>query len=39
VTRVVLSLAVFAAQRDTRYVFITLVVLTVLLYSVFGPYL
>ena len=39
VTRVLLSLAVFAAQRDTRYVAITLVVLTVLLYSVFGPYL
>ncbi len=39
VTRVILSLAVFAAKRDTRYVAITLVVLAVLLYSVFGPYL
>ncbi len=39
VTRVILSLAVFAAQRDARYVVITLVVLTVLLYSLFGPYL
>lgn len=37
VTRVVLSLAVFAAQRDARYVLITLVVLAVLLYSLFGP--
>jgi uncharacterized membrane protein len=39
ISRVILSLAVFASQRDTRYVAITLVVLTVLLYSVFGPYL
>jgi uncharacterized membrane protein len=39
VSRVILSLAVFAAQRDTRYVAITLVVLAVLIYSVFGPYL
>jgi uncharacterized membrane protein len=39
VTRVVLSVAVFALQRDRRYVLITLVVLVVLLYSLFGPYL
>jgi uncharacterized membrane protein len=39
VTRVVLSMAVFAAQRDRRYVLITLIVLVVLLYSLFGPYL
>jgi uncharacterized membrane protein len=39
VTRVVLSLVVFVLQRDWRYVVITLIVLTVLLYSVFGPYL
>ena len=39
VTRVLLSLLVFGAQRDLRYVAITLVVLVVLLYSVFGPYL
>jgi uncharacterized membrane protein len=39
VSRVVLSVAVFAAQRDRRYVLITLIVLVVLLYSLFGPYL
>jgi uncharacterized membrane protein len=39
VTRVVLSVAVFALQRDRRYVLITLIVLVVLLYSLFGPYL
>jgi uncharacterized membrane protein len=39
VTRVVLSIAAFAIQRDRRYVLITLVVLVVLLYSLFGPYL
>ena len=39
VTRVMLSMGVFAAQRDRRYVLITLVVLAVLLYSLFGPYL
>jgi uncharacterized protein len=39
VARVVLSIGIFALQRDRRYVLITLVVLTVLLYSVFGPYL
>jgi uncharacterized membrane protein len=39
VTRVVLSVGIFALQRDRRYVLITLIVLTVLLYSVFGPYL
>jgi uncharacterized membrane protein len=39
VSRVVLSIAVFATQRDRRYVLITLVVLVVLLYSLFGPYL
>lgn len=39
VARVVLSIGIFALQRDRRYVLITLVVLVVLLYSVFGPYL
>ncbi len=39
VTRVTLSVGVFALQRDRRYVVITLIVLIVLLYSVFGPYL
>ncbi len=39
VTRVVLSMGVFAIQRDRRYVLITLIVLVVLLYSLFGPYL
>jgi uncharacterized membrane protein len=39
VTRVVLSVGMFALQRDRRYVVITLVVLAVLLYSIFGPYL
>jgi uncharacterized membrane protein len=39
VTRVALSIAVFALERDRRYVLITLVVLAVLLYSLFGPYL
>jgi uncharacterized membrane protein len=39
VTRVVLSVGVFALQGDRRYVVITLTVLAVLLYSLFGPYL
>jgi uncharacterized membrane protein len=39
VTRVVLSVAAFAIQGDRRYVLITLIVLVVLLYSLFGPYL
>jgi uncharacterized membrane protein len=39
VSRVVLSVWIFALQRDRRYVLITLIVLAVLLYSVFGPYL
>jgi len=39
VTRVILSLGVFAIQRDRRYVLITLAVLTILLYGLFGPYL
>jgi uncharacterized membrane protein len=39
VARVGLSIGVFAAQRDRRYVLITLVVFVVLLYSLFGPYL
>jgi uncharacterized membrane protein len=39
VARVILSIGIFTLQRDRRYVLITLVVLTVLLYSVFGPYL
>lgn len=39
VTRVVFSIGVFAIQGDRRYVLITLVVLVVLLYSLFGPYL
>jgi uncharacterized membrane protein len=38
VTRVVLSIWFFALQRDRRYVLITLMVLVVLLYSLFGPY-
>lgn len=37
VMRVVLSVGVFALQRDRRYVLITLIVLAVLLYSLFGP--
>jgi len=36
VARVVLSTGVFAAQRDRRYVLITLIVLAVLLFSLFG---
>jgi len=39
VTRVVFSIGVFALQKDLRYVLITAVVLAVLLYSLFGPYL
>ena len=39
VARVILSIGIFALQRDRRYVLITLIVLIVLLYSVFGPYL
>ena len=39
VARVMLSIGIFALQRDRRYVLITLIVLIVLLYSVFGPYL
>jgi uncharacterized membrane protein len=39
VARVILSIGIFTLQRDRRYVLITLIVLTVLLYSVFGPYL
>jgi uncharacterized membrane protein len=39
VTRVAFSIGVFAIQGDRRYVLITLVVLVVLLYSLFGPYL
>lgn len=39
VARVILSVGIFALQRDRRYVLITLIVLIVLLYSVFGPYL
>ncbi len=39
VARVALSVVMFALQRDRRYVIITLVVLAVLLYSIFGPYL
>jgi len=39
VARVVLSIAVFALKRDARYVLITFVVLAVLMYSLFGPYL
>jgi uncharacterized membrane protein len=37
VFRVALSVVLFALQRDRRYVVITLVVLCVLLYSLFGP--
>ena len=39
VMRVVVSVGVFALQRDWRYVLITLVVLSVLLYGLAGPYL
>ena len=39
VMRVVLSAGIFAVQRDRRYVLFTLIVLAVLLYSMFGPYL
>lgn len=39
VTRVVLSAGIFAIQGDRRYVLFTLIVLAVLLYSMFGPYL
>ena len=39
VSRVALSVLVFALKGDRRYVLITLAVLTVLLYSLFGPYL
>ncbi|MBP1634840.1 MAG: hypothetical protein H6Q10_1414 [Acidobacteria bacterium] len=39
VTRVVFSIGVFALQKDLRYVLITAIVLAVLLYSLFGPYL
>ena len=39
VTRVALSIWGFALRRDRRFVVITLVVLAVLLYSIFGPYL
>jgi uncharacterized membrane protein len=39
VSRVALSVVVFALKADRRYVLITLAVLTVLLYSLFGPYL
>jgi uncharacterized membrane protein len=39
VARVVLSIIAFALQRDRRYVLITTIVLVILLYSLFGPYL
>ena len=39
VSRVALSVVVFALKADRRYVLITLFVLGVLLYSLFGPYL
>jgi len=39
VARVALSIFAFAAQRDTLYVMVTLVVLTLLLYSIVGGYL
>jgi uncharacterized membrane protein len=38
ISRVVLSMVAFALQHDRRYVVITLIVLVVLLYSLFGPY-
>jgi uncharacterized membrane protein len=39
VARVILSVATFALQRDRLYVFFTLLVLSVLLYSLFSGYL
>ncbi|HYC23598.1 MAG TPA: DUF1634 domain-containing protein [Candidatus Bathyarchaeia archaeon] len=39
VARVVLSIFAFAVQRDALYVVVTLVVLTLLLYSIVGGYL
>jgi uncharacterized membrane protein len=39
VARVVLSIGLFALQGDRKYVLITFVVLCVLLYSLFGPYI
>lgn len=39
VVRVIFSAAAFARQRDSLYLFFTLVVLSVLLYSLFSGYL
>ncbi len=39
VARVVLSAAIFAAERDARYVVFTLIVLAVLIYSLLTPYI
>lgn len=39
VARVIFSVAAFALQRDCLYVFFTLLVLSVLLYSLFSGYL
>jgi uncharacterized membrane protein len=39
VARVIFSVAAFALQRDYLYVFFTLLVLTILLYSLFSGYL
>lgn len=39
VARVVLSAAIFTAERDRRYVVFTLIVLAVLVYSLLTPYI
>ncbi len=39
IARVVLSAVVFAAEGDRRYVIFTLIVLTVLIYSLLTPYI
>jgi uncharacterized membrane protein len=39
IARVIFSVAAFAVQRDWMYVGFTLIVLTVLLYSLFGSFL
>ncbi len=38
IARVVFSAAIFALERDRRYVVFTLIVLAVLCYSLFAPY-
>jgi len=39
IARVVASVAIFAAERDRRYVVFTLIVLAVLIYSLLTPYI